>query len=55
MGVLAWWLIPAGATLLAILWVVWRARPRRPVDGTRGMAELDRFRSAMSRQIDRKR
>lgn len=51
---LLWWLIPAGSTLLAILWVAWRARPRRPVEAARAMDDLHRFRDAMSRQIGRR-
>lgn len=54
MGVLVWWLIPLGSTLLALMWVSWRLRPRRPADAARGMAELARFRSAMNRQLTRR-
>ena len=54
MSVLVWWLIPVGSTLLAVAWVSWRLRPRRPADAARGMADLARFRSAMNRQISRR-
>jgi hypothetical protein len=32
MSAIAWWIIPAVATLLAIVYVSWRARPRPPQD-----------------------
>ena len=54
LGVLVWWAIPAGATLVAIIAVSLRARPKRPKDGTRAMADLHQFRSAMNRPLDRR-
>lgn len=54
LGVLVWWAIPAGATLIAIVAVSFRARPKRPKDGTRAMADLHQFRSAMNRPLDRR-
>jgi hypothetical protein len=32
MSAIAWWIIPALATLLAIVYVSWRSRPRPPED-----------------------
>ena len=49
MGVLAWLGVPAAATILAIAWVHWTARPRGPVETRESLADFERFRSAMSR------
>ena len=51
MSTLLWWLIPIGATCLAILGVMLWARPRPPMDGHDGMAMLRRFQSAMERPL----
>jgi hypothetical protein len=48
---LAWWLIPIGATILAILWATLRARPAKPTEGQDGMAGLRRFQDAMERPL----
>ncbi|MCZ3385911.1 MAG: hypothetical protein LH630_02855 [Actinomycetia bacterium] len=45
---MAWWLIPIVATLLAVVWVSWRARPRRPVDPHQSLAAHRRFTEALS-------
>lgn len=44
---MAWWLIPIIATLSAVAWVTWRARPRRPVDPHDSLAAHRRFTEAM--------
>ena len=49
MGVLAWLGVPAVATLLAIVWVNWAARPRGPVETEESLAERERFKAAFSR------
>ena len=42
MSAIAWWGIPIGATLLAMLWVTWRTRPRHPrVRGSRWRSTPD--------------
>jgi len=45
---LAWWLIPITATLLAVLWVAWSGRPRRPADAHVTLAQHRRFTEALS-------
>ena len=47
MEALAWWLIPIGATLLAVLWVTWVSRPRRPADPHDTLAAHQRFTHAL--------
>lgn len=51
MSVLVWWLIPIGLTLIAIVWVMIRARPPRPVDAKLSVAEADRMRQALSKPL----
>lgn len=51
MQTLAWLLIPLLAGLLATLYVLWIARPRKPNDAQRGMESLYEFRAAMERQL----
>ena len=51
MSVLLWWLVPVAATLLALAWVGLRSRPSKPVDAQQGMADLERFRQAMSKPL----
>ena len=48
MEAMAWWLIPIVATLLAVVWVSWRARPRRRVDPHDSLAAHRRFTEALS-------
>jgi hypothetical protein len=50
MGVLAWLGVPAAATLVAIVWVNWAARPRGPVETEDSLAERERFKAAFDRQ-----
>jgi hypothetical protein len=50
MGVLAWLGVPAVATLVAIVWVNWAARPRGPVETEESLAERERFKAAFDRQ-----
>jgi hypothetical protein len=51
MGVLAWLGAPAVATLLAIVWVNWAARPRGPVETEESLAERERFKAAFNRPV----
>ncbi|HET9900863.1 MAG TPA: hypothetical protein VFR46_07350 [Actinomycetes bacterium] len=48
MSAIAWWGIPIGATLLAMLWVTWRSRPRHRVAARETVAEYARFRAALT-------
>ncbi len=48
---LAWWLIPLGATLLAIGWAAFRSRPRKPAPVQDAMEGLRRFGDAMERPL----
>lgn len=48
MGVLAWLGVPAVATLVAIVWVNWAARPRGPVETEQSLAERERFKAAFA-------
>jgi hypothetical protein len=50
-GVLAWLGVPAVATLVAIVWVNWAARPRGPVETEQSLAERERFKAAFSRPL----
>lgn len=49
MAAVAWWLIPIIATLLAIVWVTWINRPRKPADPHDTLAEHRRFKDALER------
>jgi hypothetical protein len=51
MGVLAWLGVPAVATLLAIVWVNWAARPRGPVETEESLAERERFKAAFTSSV----
>ncbi len=53
MEALAWWLIPITATLLAVVWVTWRNRPRRPADAHETLAAHQRFTAALERTEQR--
>ena len=53
MEALAWWLIPITATLLAVGWVTWRNRPRRPADAHETLAAHRRFTAALERSENR--
>jgi hypothetical protein len=43
-----WWAIPAGATLLALLWAAWTSRPKRVQDPEDSVAGYARFRQALA-------
>lgn len=47
MSALAWWLIPIGATILAIAWVSWASRPKPPADVHDTLRSYERFRRAL--------
>ncbi|MBU6311595.1 MAG: hypothetical protein KGN38_03600 [Actinomycetales bacterium] len=51
MSALLWWLIPVGATLLALAWAALRSRPRRPLDTHSSLGDMARFRAAMRRPM----
>jgi hypothetical protein len=52
MEAMAWWLIPIVATLLAVAWVTWRARPPRRADAHESLAAHRRFTEALSPPAD---
>ena len=49
MGPLVWLLIPVGATVLAVAWVMWVNRTRRPADAHDTLAAHQRFTEALER------
>ena len=49
MSALAWWLIPIGATVLAVLFVMLRSRPSKPTSAEDAMTSLRRMQEAMER------
>jgi hypothetical protein len=51
MQAIVWWSVPLAAFVLAIVWVSIANRPRPPVDPHDSMAEHERFREAMGRQV----
>jgi hypothetical protein len=51
MEILGWLLIPLAATVLALLWISWRNRDRKPVDAEQGMEDMARFRAAMAKPL----
>lgn len=48
---LLWWLIPIGATLIALGWAALRSRPRRTVDTHESVTGMMRFTEAMRRPL----
>jgi hypothetical protein len=48
---LMWWLIPIGATILAIAWAMLRSRPARPISTDESMESLRRMQAALNRQM----
>lgn len=48
MDAMAWWLIPITATLLAVAWVSWNGRTRRPADPHETLAAHRRFTEALA-------
>lgn len=53
MSALMWWLIPIGATLLALLWAAWRSRPARQINMHTSIHDQARFTAAMRRPMPR--
>ena len=51
MSALAWWLIPIVATVLAVLFVMMRSRPAKPLTAEDGMTSLKRMQEAMERPL----
>ncbi len=51
MSAMLWWLIPLGATLLALAWAAARSRPRRAADAHETVGDMARFRAAMRRPL----
>lgn len=51
MSALAWWLIPIIATVLAVLFVMFRSRPTKPMTAEDGMTSLKRMQEAMERPL----
>jgi hypothetical protein len=48
MQVLVWLAIPFAAMLLAIVWVAWSNRPRKPQGMNESVAAFQRFRRAVA-------
>lgn len=48
MDAMLWWLIPITATLLAVAWVSWNGRTRRPADPHDTLAAHRRFTEALA-------
>jgi hypothetical protein len=46
-----WWLIPIGATVLAVAWAMFRARPEKPTEAIEGMESLRRMQAAIERPL----
>lgn len=51
MATLAWWLIPIGATVLAVAFVMLRSRPSKPTTAEDSMETLRRMQQAMERPM----
>lgn len=51
MQVLGWLLIPLAATILGLVWAMWRSRDPKPADAEQGMEDLARFRQAMEKPM----
>ena len=51
MQAIVWWSVPLVAFVLAIVWVSVANRTRPPVDPHDSVAEHERFRAAMRRQV----
>lgn len=51
MSALAWWLIPLGATVLAVAFVALRSRPSKPTTAEDSMERLRRMQQAMERPM----
>jgi hypothetical protein len=53
MSAVAWWIVPAVATLAAIAWTRWAARPRRPEGVTESVENYRKLQAAMARPATR--
>ncbi|GDX32920.1 hypothetical protein LBMAG15_18550 [Actinomycetes bacterium] len=51
MSNLTWWLIPIGATILAVAWAAFRSRPSQPTEAAAAMENLRRLNDAMARPL----
>lgn len=51
MATLMWWLIPIGATVLAVLFVMMRGRPSKPAAARDSMENMRRMQKAMERPM----
>lgn len=51
MSALLWWLIPIGATVLALGFVLLRSRPAKPTTTENSMESLRRMQQAMERPL----
>ena len=51
MAAIAWWGIPIGATLVAVLYTAWAGRPRRPEDVHDTVEHYQRFKAAISADV----
>ena len=48
---MAWWSVPVVAFVVAVVWVSLASRPRPPAHTEDSVAEHERFREAMRRQV----
>lgn len=53
MSVLAWWAIPVGATLIAVIVAYLVNRPRRRDESRRSVREFQQFRNVLGQQTRR--
>lgn len=51
MATLMWWLIPIGATVLAVGFVMLRGRPKKPIAARDSMENLKAMQQAMKRPL----
>lgn len=51
MSAIVWWIVPAVATLAAIAWTRWAARPRRPEGVTESVENYRKQQAAMARPV----
>ena len=55
MEAIAWWAIPIGATLVAVVWVSLVSRPKPPADPHDSVEDYERFRAALDSSRDDRR